>query len=164
MTADAELLALREITQAFEIADHPADAQQIALSRVTPLLGAAFSMVLRLDAGGTVLHPVAQHEWPATHRAWIGALRVRVGDGPSGLAVAERRLVEVGDLFADPALGAWQEVGRELGFRAVLAAPLETTSGPVGAVVFYFADATRISDAQRALARLIAGRLAEVGA
>jgi GAF domain-containing protein len=155
-----ELLAVREIAHAFLLAEHPRDVQQFALDRVTPLIGAAFSLVMELGPDGALLRPVAQHEWPAPHRPWIGALRVRVGDGPSGLAVAERRLVEVADLFAEPALSAWHEVATELGFRSIIAAPLETAAGPIGAVAFYFTDTTRVSDEQRALVRLVADQLA----
>ncbi|HEY0929938.1 MAG TPA: GAF domain-containing protein [Gemmatimonas sp.] len=155
-----DLLAVREIAHAFLVAEHPSDVQQFALSRVTPLLGASFSLVMQLGADGELLRPVAQHEWPAAHRSWIGALRVRVGDGPSGLAVAERRLVEVEDLFADPTLGGWHEVAKELGFRSIIAAPLEVPEGPIGAVAFYFTDATSLSDEQRSLVRLVADQMA----
>lgn len=160
MTDARELLAIREIAHAFLLADHPGDVQQFALDRVTPLLGATFSLVMQLSADGELLRPVAQHEWPVGYRQWIGALRVRVGDGPSGMAVAERRLVEVVDLFDDPTLEGWHEVARELGFRSILAAPLVTSAGPLGAVAFYFADATRVSDEQRAMVRLVADQLA----
>lgn len=155
-----ELLAVREIAHAFLSADRPGDVQQFALDRVTPLLGASFSLVMELGSDGELLRPVAQHEWPAKHRHWIGALRVRVGDGPSGVAVAERRLVEVEDLFADPALETWHEVARELSFRSILAAPLETTDGPIGAVAFYFADANCVTEEQRILVRLVADQMA----
>jgi len=157
-----ELMAVREIAHAFLLAEQPGDVQQFALDRVTPLLGAQFSLVMQLGGDGELLRPVAQHEWPAPYRAWIGALRVRVGDGPSGIAVAERRLVEVEDLFAQHGLETWHEVARELGFRSILAAPLETADGPIGAVAFYFADATQVSDEQRALVRLVADQLAAV--
>lgn len=155
-----DLLAVREIAHAFLVAEHPTDVQQFALSRVTPLLGASFSLVMQLGADGELLRPVAQHEWPAAHRSWIGALRVRVGDGPSGLAVAERRLVEVEDLFADPTLTGWHEVAKELGFRSIIAAPLEAPEGPIGAVAFYFTDATSLRDEQRSLVRLVADQMA----
>jgi GAF domain-containing protein len=155
-----ELTAVREIAHAFLLADRPSDVQQFALDRVTPLLGASFSLVMQLGPDGELLRPVAQHEWPARHRHWIGALRVRTGDGPSGLAVAERRLVEVEDLFADPSLQVWYEVAEELGFRSIIAAPLETADGPIGAVTFYFADATCLTDEQRALVRAVADQLA----
>lgn len=160
MSDARELQAIREIAHAFLLAEHPGDVQQFALDRVTPLLGATFSLVMQLGDDGELLRPIAQHEWPAAYRQWIGALRVRVGDGPSGVAVAERRLVEVVDLFDDPALETWHDVARELGFRSILAAPLETGDGPIGAVAFYFADATRVSDEQRALVRLVADQLA----
>jgi GAF domain-containing protein len=160
MSDARELVAIREIAHAFLLAEHPGDVQQFALDRVTPLLGASFSLVMQLGADGELLRPVAQHEWPAPYRSWIGALRVRVGDGPSGVAVAERRLVEVVDLFEDPSLDGWHEVARELGFRSIMAAPLETAEGPIGAVAFYFADATTVTDEQRALVRLVADQLA----
>lgn len=155
-----ELLAVREIAHAFLLAEHPGDVPQFALDRVTPLLGATFSLVMQLSPDGALLRPVAQHEWPAPYRQWIGALRVRVGDGPSGVAVAERRVVEVVDLFEDPDLADWHAVATELGFRSILAAPLVTADGPIGAVAFYFADATRVTDEQRTLARLVADQLA----
>ena len=155
-----ELRAIREIAHAFLMADRPADVYQFALDRVTPILGATFSLIMHIGEDGELLRPVAQHEWPAKHRNWIGALRVRVGDGPSGLAVAERRLVEVPDLFADPSLDAWYPVAEELGFRSIVAAPLIGAHATVGVIAFYFADPTPVSDEQRALVRLVADQLA----
>lgn len=160
MTATLELLAIREIAHAFLVADRPGEVYQFALDRVTPILGASFSLVMQLGEDGELLHPVAQHEWPEPHRKWIGALRVRVGDGPSGVAVAERRLVEVPDLFADQSLEAWYPVADELGFRSIVAAPLVGSEGPLGAIAFYFADPAPVSDEQRALVRLVADQLA----
>ncbi len=160
MSDTRELLAIREIAHAFLLAEHPGEVQQFALDRITPLLGASFSLVMQLGPDGALLRPVAQHEWPAPYRSWIGALRVRVGDGPSGVAVAERRLVEVVDLFEAPSLAGWHDVARELGFRSILAAPLETADGPIGALAFYFTDATTVTDEQRALVRLVADQLA----
>lgn len=155
-----ELRAVREIAHAFLVADAPGDVYQFALSRVTPLLGAAFSLIMQLGEDGELLRPVAQHEWPTKHRHWIGALRVRVGDGPSGVAVAERRVVEIADLFAEPSLELWYEVAEELGFRSIVAAPLIGARGPVGAIAFYFTDATQVTAEQGALVRLVADQLA----
>jgi GAF domain-containing protein len=159
-SAPRELLAVREIAAALLRADRPVDVYQFALDRITPILGAAFSVVMQLSDDGTLLRPVAQHDWPAKYRSWIGALRVRVGDGPSGLAVAERRVVDVPDLFADPSLEAWHEVATELGFRSILAAPLMGSQRVLGAIVFYFADATAGSAESEALVRLVADQLA----
>lgn len=163
-TLDMELLrelrAAREIAHAFLVADRPADVYQLALDRVTPLLGAAFSLVMELDSRTGLLRPVAQHEWPGRHRSWIGALRVRVGDGPSGMAVARGELVEVADVFADPALAMWYDVANELGFRSIVAAPLIGGAQPIGAIAFYYTDAVPLTDARRALVRLVADQLA----
>jgi GAF domain-containing protein len=155
-----QLLAIREIAHALLVADRPEDVHQFALDRVTPILGAQFSLVMRLGEDGELLRPVAQHEWPLQHRAWIGALRVRVGSGPSGMAVQERQLIEVRDLFADPDLADWHDVARELGFRSILAAPLVGSRKVIGAIAFYFADETNLSAEQRALVRLVADQLA----
>jgi GAF domain-containing protein len=155
-----ELLAIREIAHALLQADSPDDVYRFALDRVTPLLGAAFSLVLRLDADGELLRPVAQLEWPSVHRGWIGALRVRVGRGPSGTAVAEGRVVEVEDVFADPASAAWHDIARELGFRSIVAAPLVGRHRATGAVAFYFARETQVTDEQRALVRVVCEQLA----
>ncbi len=160
VTATLELLAIREIAHAFLVADRPADVYQFALDRVTPILGAAFSLVMQLGDEAQILTPVAQHEWPGRHRDWIGALRVRVGDGPSGVAVAEQRVVEVPDVFADPSLELWYPVADELGFRSIIAAPLIGAEGPVGAIAFYFTEPTPVTDEQRALVRLVADQLA----
>lgn len=158
--APRELLAVKEIATALLRAERPVDVYQFALDRITPILGAAFSVVMQLSEDEKLLRPVAQHDWPAKQRSWIGALRVRVGDGPSGLAVAERRVVEVADLFADPTLSAWYEVAEELGFRSILAAPLIGTRRVLGAIVFYFTDATSVSGEGQALVRLVADQLA----
>ena len=157
-----ELLAIREIAHALLLADRASDVQQLALDRVTPILGAAFSLIMQVGDDGELLRPVAQHRWPGRHQNWIGALRVRVGDGPSGLAVAERRVVEVPDVFADPSLAVWYDVANELGFRSIVAAPLISADGPVGAVAFYFTDPTPVSDEQRALVQLVADQLTSV--
>lgn len=155
-----ELRAVREIAHAFLVADRPADVYQVALDRVTPILGATFSLVMELDSANDLLRPVAQHEWPGEHRNWIGALRVRVGDGPSGMAVARGELVEVADVFADPSLSMWYDVARELGFCSIVAAPLICGAKPIGAIAFYYTDAVPLSDARRALVRLVADQLA----
>jgi GAF domain-containing protein len=155
-----ELQAVRDIAHAFLVADGPEEVYQYALDRITPLLGASFSLVLRLDAGSEYLHPVAQHRWPDQYTEWIGALRVRVGHGPSGVAVAEGRVVEVADLHADPLLAEWFDVATELGFRSIVAAPLVGSKGALGAIAFYFSDERHVTAEQGELVRVIADQLA----
>jgi signal transduction histidine kinase len=87
-------------------------------------------------------------------------MRVRVGFGPSGEAASERRVIEVADVFADPALEDWQEVARELGFRALIALPLAAGTRVLGVATFYFADGGGFSTAQRDLLRVVADQMA----
>ena len=60
-SAPRELLAVREIAAALLHADRPVDVYQFALDRVTPILGATFSVVMQLSDDGALLRPVAQH-------------------------------------------------------------------------------------------------------
>jgi len=158
--AHRELAVVREIVHAFLTADRAEDVFQFALERVSPLLGASFASVYLVDGASELMRLVAAHNWPERYRPWLGQVRVRLGFGPSGEAARERRVVEVTDLFADDGFEDWQEVGTEIGFRALAALPLETRNGVLGAVAFYYAEAGPFTDEQRGLQRLVADQLA----
>jgi len=155
-----ELIAVREIVHAFLTADHPEEVFQFALDRVVPLVGASFASVYLVDGASELMRLTAASNWPERYRPWLGDMRVRVGFGPSGEAVSERRSIEVPDVFANPALEDWQEVAAELGFRALTALPLIIGKKVLGAVAFYFADAGSPTAAQRGLLRLVADQMA----
>jgi signal transduction histidine kinase len=87
-------------------------------------------------------------------------MRVRLGFGPSGEAASERRAIFVPDVFSDASLEDWQEVASELGFRALVALPLQTRSRVLGTVTFYFSEAGGLSGEQRGLARTVADQMA----
>ena len=87
-------------------------------------------------------------------------MRVRVGFGPSGEAASERRSIEIPDVFADANLDDWQDVARELGFRAIMALPLQTATRVLGAVTFYFADSGGFTAEKRGLLRIVADQMA----
>jgi signal transduction histidine kinase len=153
-------MAVREIVHAFLTADRPEEVFRFALERVGPLVGAAFASVYLVDGASELMALAAAHNWPERYRPWLGEMRVRVGYGPSGEAVAERRAVEVPDVFADPSLADWQEVATELGFRAIVALPLQTGRRVLGAVTFYFAGAGGFTAEQRNLLRIVADQMA----
>jgi signal transduction histidine kinase len=155
-----ELMAAREIIHAFLTADHPEDVFQFALDRVSPVLGATFASVYLVDGASELMRLVAAHNWPERYRPWLGEMRVRLGFGPSGEAASERRAIQVPDVFADPRLEDWQEVAEELGFRAIVALPLQTRNRVLGAVTFYFADAGGFGREQRGLLRIVADQMA----
>jgi signal transduction histidine kinase len=155
-----ELIAIREIVHAFLTADRPEEVFQFALDRVGPLVGATFACVYLVDGASELMRLAAVHNWPERFTPFLGEMRVRLGFGPSGEAAAERRVIEVPDVMADPALEDWAEVAHELGFRAIVALPLQTGEGVLGAVAFYFERAGAISAETRSLLRMVADQMA----
>ena len=155
-----ELMAVREIAHAFLTADRPQEVFQFALDRVSPVVGATFASVYLVDGASELMRLVAAYNWPARYRPWLGDMRVRLGFGPSGAAAGERRAIQIPDVFADPTLEDWQEVAEELGFRALVALPLQTRTRVLGTVTFYFADAGGFGGEQRGLLRIVADQMA----
>jgi GAF domain-containing protein len=155
-----ELLAIREIVHAFHHADRPEEAFQFALDRVGPVVGASFASVYVVDGASELMRLVAAHNWPERLKPWLADVRVRVGFGPSGESASERRVIEVPDVFADPDLEDWQDVARELGFRALVSLPLQSGSVATGAVTFYFRSWDQFTTERRGLLRLVADLMA----
>jgi len=155
-----ELIAVREVIHAFLTADRPEEVYQFALDRVSPLVGATFASVYLVDGASELMRLGGAYNWPQRFRPWLGETRVRLGFGPSGEAASERRTIEVPDVFADDQLEDWQEVASELGFRALIALPLQTGTRVLGTVTFYFADAESFSPEKRGLLRIVADQMA----
>ncbi len=155
-----ELMAVREIVHAFLTADRPEEVFQFALDRVSPVVGATFACVYLIDGASELMRLAAAHNWPDRFTPFLGEMRVRLGFGPSGEAASERRAIEVPDIFADPSLEDWQEVAGELGFRSLVALPLQTGGGVLGTVTFYFGAAGGLSAESRSLLRMVADQMA----
>ena len=151
---------MREIVHALLNADRVDEVFQFALERVSPLLGATFASVYLVDGVSELMHLAAAYNWPARHRPWLGDVRVRLGFGPSGEAAAERRIIEVPDVFADADLDDWAEIATELGFKSIVALPLQTSTKVLGAVAFYFADAGTRRRNSSGMMRLVADQMA----
>ncbi|MCC6930606.1 MAG: GAF domain-containing sensor histidine kinase [Gemmatimonadaceae bacterium] len=154
-----ELMAVREIVHAFLNADRPEEVFQFALDRVSPLVGATFASVYLVDGVSELMHLIAAYNWPERYKPWLGEMRVRLGFGPSGEAVAERRVIEVPDVFTDADLEDWGEVAAELGFKSLVALPLQTSSRVLGAVTFYFAESGKRGPESRGMMRLVADQM-----
>ena len=155
-----ELLAVREIVHAFLTAKQPSDVFRFALDRVSPLVGATFACVYLVDSDSELMRLAAVHNWPEKFAPFLGEMRVRLGFGPSGEAASERRVIEIPDVFADPSLEDWQEVASELGFRGLVALPLQTAGGVLGAVTFYFSAEGQSTAETRHLLRTVADQMA----
>jgi signal transduction histidine kinase len=157
-----ELQAAREIAHAFLTADRPMEVYRLALERVSVLVGAAFGCVFLRDPQGgddALLRVVAAYNWPRAWAGYLSQMRVRAGNGPTGQAVAENRIVEIFDIYADPALEDWWESARELDFSSSVSLPLTYRGAPVGAITFYFRGRDELCEADRSLLRLVADQL-----
>jgi signal transduction histidine kinase len=158
-TSARALVALREVAHAVLTAERVEEALQFTLERVSPVVNATFASVFLLEGEGDVMRLAAAFNWPERVRPWLSGLRVRLGMGPSGEAASERRAIEVSDIFADPALGDWQDVAQELGFSALIALPLAAGSRVLGAATFYFAESGGFTASQRDLLRVAADQM-----
>lgn len=155
-----ELMVAREIVHAFLTAERPEEVYQFALNRVSPLVGAAFACVFVVDDRSELMRLAAVYNWPQRYARFLEEIRVRLGFGPSGQAAAGRRTIEVPDVFADPDLEDWQDVAMELGFRSLVALPLQSGSAVAGAVAFYFTEAGSVTQDKRNLLRMVADQMA----
>ncbi len=153
-----ELQAAREIAHAFLTARTPDEVYRLALERVAPVVGAAFGCVY-LRESDDVLRLVAAWNWPAPYRKFLGEMRVRVGLGPTGSAVAGNQFVEIYDVFRDNSLEDWWDAARELGFASTVSLPIVLGDQPEGALTFYFRRTDRLDEADRSLLRLVADQL-----
>jgi signal transduction histidine kinase len=159
-SAIRELMAVREIAHAFLHADRPEEVFQFALERVSPLVGATFASIYLIDGNSELMRLAASYNWPEKYRPWLGQMRVRLGFGPSGEAAAERRVIEVPDVIADADLDDWREVAQELGFRSLVALPLQAGTKLLGTVTFYYAEPGARSTEVRSLLRIVADQMA----
>jgi signal transduction histidine kinase len=150
-----ELHITREIARAFLQASHPLEVYRIALARVTPLVDASFSSVFLRDP----TDPGAQN-WPQSSARFLSQMRIREGRGPTGRAVSEQRAITASNVFDDPSLREWWEPARELGFSALVALPLESGEGVVGALSFYFEEPHEFHPEELHLLQLLADELA----
>ena len=155
-----ELMVVREIAHAFLHSDRPEEVFQLALERVSPLVGATFASIYLVDGASDLMQHAVSYNWPEKYRPWLGQMRVKLGSGPSGQAAADKRMIEVPDVLADPSLQDWREVAEELGFRSLVALPMNSGKRLIGTVTFYYAEpGARNTDAKN-LIRIVADQLA----
>ena len=155
-----ELMAVREIVHAFLSADRPETVFQFALDRVSPIVGASLSCVYLLEPSADLMRVAAAHNWPNRYQRFLGDMRVRLGQGPSGEAAQDRRVVAVPDLFGDPTLRDWHLIATELGFKSLVALPLQAGSTVLGAIAFYFEEAGPLTSEAGRLLRTVADQMA----
>lgn len=152
---------VREISEAFLTATQALEVYRLALQRLTPLVNASFASIFLRDAGDpSLLKLECAHNWPQASARYLAELRLRVGRGPTGRAVSERHVIEVENIFSDPAMREWWEPARELGFTALIALPLGAGDEAAGAISFYYDVTHRFTAEERHVLALFAAQLA----
>lgn len=134
-----ERAVVEMVAAAAAVATNSLEVYRLALSRVAPLLDADFGSVFLPDPEDPLLLKlVCAHNWPQASAIHLGRLRIRIGRGPTGRAVAGGEPIVVEDVFREVGMREWWQPARELGFTSLLATPLQTGGRPVGAITFYF--------------------------
>jgi PAS domain S-box-containing protein len=96
-----------------------------------------------LDPTTGLLDPVAVS---GDDQGYVPRLRISAnpdlpeGQGPSGLAFREGRVVVCNDFFADPTTRPWREAAARSGFQSSIALPLRQDGRPAGLLTVYAAD------------------------
>jgi PAS domain S-box-containing protein len=128
------------------------------------LLGADGALVYLVSDDGTELRFAAEASAiRIPHDHWMFKVRLRVGEGVFGLAVAGRTVEVTGDYLSDPAI-AHTEQGdafvRESGLRSFIVAPLVAGNEVMGALGVYDRRPNAFGAQQTALVRALADHAA----
>ncbi|HWV57933.1 MAG TPA: GAF domain-containing protein [Longimicrobiales bacterium] len=149
------------LAAAAAVATNPLEVYRLALSRVAPLIEADFgSVFLRDPEDLTLLKLVCAHNWPQSSARHLGNLRIRIGRGPTGQAVADGVSIEVADVFKESEMREWWQPARELGFTSLIATPLIRDDLPHGAISFYYTSPRQPDPDRRALVEATARAVA----
>ena len=160
--ADAEQ-ALRELAARITALRDPAEILQEVVELASRLVGGEGAILDLLDPETGDLRWAyddgLQGQFTAEERAnlWIS-----VGEGATGVAVAEDRVVIAGDDLASlfppgPENTMFYE---RTGFRSMIAAPITGEHGPLGVIEVYAARQNAFDDADADLIRALAGQAA----
>ena len=147
----ALLEAGRAVSQSLELGE----TIRVILHEARTVLGVQSGSIFTLDeASGELASVASLDEGPAR----VGQIRVRVGQGITGLAVAEGRPIQSEDLWNDPR--AMPQPAVAGGLRSMLAVPLVATGRTVGALTLLRTDVYRFPPHEIALASAFADHAA----
>jgi PAS domain S-box-containing protein len=120
---------------------------RVILEEARTVLGVESCGLMTFDPAGGELVSAASLDLPAE---MVTQIRLRVGEGVAGRAVAERRPVQRADLFDDDE-GRYAHLRRVTGFRSMLSVPLMVGARAIGALSVFRHDVHRFSETEEAL-------------
>jgi PAS domain S-box-containing protein len=129
---------------------------RVILEEARTVLGVESCGLMTFDAASGDLVSAASLDLPPE---MVTQIRLRVGEGVAGRAVAERRPVQRADLFEDDH-GRYAHLRRVTGFRSMLSAPLMVGTRAVGVLNVFRRDIHRFSDTEQELLVALADQAA----
>jgi PAS domain S-box-containing protein len=152
--------ALRELAARITALRDPAEILQEVVELASRLVGGEGAILDLLDEETGDLRWAyddgLRHSFSAEERA---KLWISVGEGATGVAVAEDRVIVAGDELATlfPPGPENTEFYARTGFRSMIAAPITGEHGPLGVIEVYAVNPDAFDDADAALIRALAG-------
>ncbi len=131
-----QMQALNEAGRAVNRSLDPNETIRVILEQAREVLGAESCGLMALDPEKGELYSVGSLDLT---REVLGQIRIRVGEGITGMAVLLRRPVQSADLWNDPRV-RFPQLPRESGFRSMLAVPLLVGDGATGAITVFRKD------------------------
>ncbi|HEX2470999.1 MAG TPA: GAF domain-containing protein [Candidatus Limnocylindrales bacterium] len=155
--------ALRELAARITALRDPAEILQEVVELASRLVGGEGAILDLLDPDTGDL----RWAYDDGLRRWFSAeerakLWISVGEGATGVAVAEDRVVVAGDDLASlfPPGPENTEFYARTGFRSMIAAPITGEHGPLGVIEVYAVRPDAFDEADAALIRALAGQAA----
>ena len=141
--------ALREIAARITAIREPGDLLQHVVEEAARLLRADGAMIDLYDPETQTLAWAYDAGLPAEHRDSVKRVRLRVGEGVSGKAVAERRVILVDDYTTDTAFvhsDAADELAHMSQIRSLISAPIIGEDGPLGSIEVFRHEPARFDE------------------
>jgi PAS domain S-box-containing protein len=151
-----ETRALFEAGRAVTASLDPERTIRVILEQARSVLGADSCGLSTLDPDTQELVSIASLDLP---RDMVTQIRLKIGEGISGLAVQERRPMQSRDLRDDPRV-RFPQMARGAGFRSMLAAPLRVGDRAIGALSVLRRDTHDFSPAEEELLLALADQAA----
>ncbi|MFL5681761.1 MAG: GAF domain-containing protein [Chloroflexota bacterium] len=139
--AEAEQ-ALREIAARITAIREPGDLLQRIVDEAFRLLRADGAVIDEYDSEAGVLVSAYDAGLTDEQRASVKTTRLRMGEGLSGRAMSERRVIAAGDYLAGEFthIATTDELARATGIGDLIVAPIIGDEGPLGAIEVYRRD------------------------
>jgi signal transduction histidine kinase/putative methionine-R-sulfoxide reductase with GAF domain len=129
---------------------------RVILTEARSVLGVESCGLLAVDPSTGELGLVASLDLPS---AFMPRVRLRVGEGISGIAVAEQRPIQSPDLWNDARV-RYPELPKSSGLRSMLAAPLRLGERAIGAILALRRDVHTFTPGEEELLQALADQAA----